>query len=154
MKHVDLVFGTVYGSAQFVAETLADELAGLGYGVRLWQSHELNDFTPSNEGLLILVSSTTGSGDLPEDIQSWYYRIQSTAPYLPGLHYSVVGLGDSSYSEYCGAGEKLDALFTELGAKQVLPLLRIDAMDTMEPELEAKTWLTQWHQQVQLGLND
>lgn len=150
MKHVDLVFGTVYGSAQFVAETLADELTALGYQPRLWQAHELSAFTPE-AGLLIVVSSTTGSGDLPDDILPWYFRLKSQAPYLPSLNYSVIGLGDSSYTDFCGAGEKLNELFAELGARAVLPLLRIDAMETMEPETEAKTWLSQWHQQVQSG---
>ncbi|WP_372871013.1 flavodoxin [Shewanella sp.] len=148
MKQVDLVFGTVYGSAQFVAETLADELSALGYLPRLWLPQELPGFTPDT-GLLIVVSSTTGSGDLPDDIQPWYYRLKSEAPYLPSLRFSVLGLGDSSYSEFCGAGEKLNELFAELGAKQVQPLLRIDAMETMEPEIEAKAWLAQWHQRVQ-----
>ncbi|MBT1444756.1 flavodoxin [Shewanella sp. JM162201] len=152
MKTVDLVFGTVYGSAQFVAETLSDELKGLGYAPRLWQPHELSGFTPCNGGLLIVVSSTTGSGDLPEDIQPWYYRLSSAGLYLPSLHFSVVGLGDSSYSDFCGAGEKLQALLTELAAKPVLPLFRIDAMETMEPETEAKTWLMQWHQRIESGL--
>lgn len=37
MKKVNLVFGTVYGSAQFTAETLEKALTELGYDARLWQ---------------------------------------------------------------------------------------------------------------------
>ncbi|MGL6122584.1 MAG: flavodoxin, partial [Shewanella sp.] len=34
MKKVNLVFGTVYGSAQFAAETLKKEMQVLGYDVK------------------------------------------------------------------------------------------------------------------------
>ena len=128
MKKVNLVFGTVYGSAQSVAETLASELEGFGYSAKLWQPNELKGFVPLENELLLLVSSTTGQGDLPDDIMPWFDAIKTQSPYLPALNYSVVALGDSSYETFCGAGKQLDALFSELGAKATLPILELDAM--------------------------
>ncbi|MBB1320067.1 MULTISPECIES: flavodoxin [Shewanella] len=148
MKMVNIVFGTVYGSAQFTAETVTKEIAKLGFTAKLWQPNELLGFVPPQNELLIVVSSTTGQGDLPEDIAPWFNELKSNAPYLPSLQYSLIGLGDSSYETYCGAIKQFDELFTELGAKPLTERLEIDACETMEPEIEAKTWIATWHSTV------
>ncbi|MBB1477401.1 flavodoxin [Shewanella sp. SG41-3] len=148
MKMVNIVFGTVYGSAQFTAETVTKEIAKLGFTAKLWQPNELLGFVPPQNELLIVVSSTTGQGDLPEDIAPWFNELKSDAPYLPSLQYSLIGLGDSSYETYCGAIKQFDELFTELGAKPLTERLEIDACETMEPETEAKTWIATWHSTV------
>ncbi|AAN54677.1 flavodoxin [Shewanella oneidensis MR-1] len=148
MKIVNLVFGTVYGSAQFTAETLEKALTELGYDAKLWQPNEISQFIPPQDELLIVVTSTTGQGDLPDDIQPWYYYLKETAPYLPELKYSVIALGDSSYDTFCGAGKSVDELLTELGAQPIVARLDIDACETMEPEVEAIKWLESWNQLV------
>lgn len=148
MRKVNLVFGTVYGNAQFVAETLQEELNAAGVEVALMAPETLNGFVPPQEELLLVVTSTTGQGDLPDDISPWFETLRGEAPYLPKLQYGVVALGDSSYETFCNAGIRFDELLAELGATRIGELLKIDACETMEPEVEAKAWLKQWTQQV------
>ncbi|MFV7783294.1 flavodoxin [Shewanella marisflavi] len=148
MRKVNLVFGTVYGNAQFVAETLQEELNAAGVEVTLMAPETLNGFVPPQEELLLVVTSTTGQGDLPDDISPWFETLRGEAPYLPKLQYGVVALGDSSYETFCNAGIRFDELLAELGATRIGELLKIDACETMEPEVEAKAWLKQWTQQV------
>lgn len=145
MKKVNLVFGTVYGNAQFVAESLTDDLNALGYDAELKAHSSLSGYVPAEHELLIIVTSTTGQGDLPDDIQPWFHELKSIAPYLPSLKYGIVGLGDSSYDTFCGAAKQFDDLMSELGAKAVIERIDIDACETMEPEVEAKAWLQRWH---------
>jgi sulfite reductase alpha subunit-like flavoprotein len=78
----------------------------------------------------------------------WFNELKSSAPYLPLLQYSLIGLGDSSYDTFCGAIKQFDELLTELGAKPLTERLEIDACETMEPEIEAKTWIATWHNAV------
>jgi flavodoxin len=149
MKKMNLVFGTVYGSAQHVAETLLPVIEQWGYQVSLKQTHELAGFIPPEDELLIVVCSTTGQGDLPDEIQPWFSELKGKAPYLPQLRYGLIGLGDSCYETFCGAIKQFDDLFQELGAKAFHTRLDIDASETMEPEAEALTWINQWHNQTQ-----
>ncbi|WP_445776148.1 flavodoxin [Shewanella sp.] len=148
MKKVNVVFGTVYGSAQFTAETITKAIAKLGFSTKLWQPNELSGFVPAQDELLIVVCSTTGQGDIPDDIAPWFNELKHNAPYLPALKYSLIGLGDSSYATFCGAIKQFDELFTELGAKSLLDRLDIDACETMEPEIEAKSWIASWQNAV------
>lgn len=144
MASINLLYGTVYGSAQSVAEILASALAEKGLGVKLFNPEELAGFVPPQDELLLIVSSTTGQGDLPDDIVPWFFSLKDAAPYLPELKYAVIGLGDSSYDTFCGAGQQLDELLQELGARPLTAMLAIDAMETMEPEVEALKWLDQF----------
>ncbi|MEC4727040.1 flavodoxin [Shewanella sp. D64] len=148
MRKVNLIFGTVYGNAQFVAETLRDDIQEIGKQVKLFQSDELTSFLPPQHEVLLIVCSTTGQGDIPDDILPWFEMLKSQAPYLPNLQYGVIALGDSSYDTFCRAGIQFDELLTELGAHRVGRLLKIDAGETMEPELAAKAWLQIWNKQI------
>ena len=148
MRKVNLIFGTVYGNAQFVAETLRDSIQQKGKQVKLFQSDELAAFVPPQNEVLLIVCSTTGQGDVPDDILPWFEMLKSQAPYLPYLKYGVIALGDSSYDTFCRAGIQFDELLTELGAHRVGRLLKIDACETMEPELAAKAWLQIWNEQL------
>ena len=144
MKKINIVFGSVYGSAQYVAETLDNALADAGWQVQLWQPEQLSGFVPPEDELLLVITSTTGDGDLPENIMPWFAMMKDSAPYLSQLHYAVIALGDSSYDTFCGGGKQMDALLSELGAKRVGARLEIDACETMEPETEALKWLETW----------
>lgn len=149
MKKVNLIFGTVYGNAQFVAESLRDDIQAKGREVKLFQSDELTDFIPPQDEVLLIVCSTTGQGDVPDDILPWFEMLKSKGPYLQHLKYGVIGLGDTSYDTFCRAGIQFDELLTELGAQRIGEVLKIDACETMEPEADAKVWLEIWNQQIE-----
>lgn len=144
MKKINLVFGSVYGSAESVARTLYQELTQGGVNVELRRPETLAGYVPNQQEILLLVSSTTGQGDLPENLFPWFYEMKQNAPYLPELTYAVVALGDSSYDNFCGGGHMLDELMQELGAKRLGDVFEIDACETMEPENEALSWLKKW----------
>jgi flavodoxin len=154
MRKVNLVFGTVYGSAQFVAETVQELLIAEGREVVLMTPDLLMGFVPPQDELLLIVTSTTGQGDIPDDIGIWFESLRGEAPYLPKLEYGVIALGDSSYETFCHAGIRFDELFSELGATRVGELLKIDACETMEPEIEAKLWLMTWSKLIALSPAD
>ena len=56
----------------------------------------------------------------------------------------MLALGDSSYGDtYCGGGELMQELFAELGLREVLPMLRIDASETVTPDEDAERWVAE-----------
>jgi len=90
----------------------------------------------------LAVTSTTGMGELPDNVQPLYYALRDTLPDWRGRPAAVIGLGDASYSDtYCGGGMQMQELFAELGLQEVLPMLKLDASETVTPETDAEPWL-------------
>ena len=139
---VAILSGSVYGAAEDVARVAQQVLQDGGFeawhkpGVAL---DELLAFAPE---ALLVVTSTTGMGELPGNIQNLYYALRDRFPAWSGVPGAVIALGDSSYGDtYCAGGEQLRELFAELGLVEVLPMLRLDASETVTPELDAEPWL-------------
>ena len=101
---------------------------------------ELLAFAPE---ALLVVTSTTGMGELPGNIQNLYYALRDRFPAWSGVPGAVIALGDSSYDVFCGGGEQMRELLLELGVREVLPMLRLDASESVTPDEDAKPWLAE-----------
>lgn len=81
-------------------------------------------------------------GELPENLQPLYFAIRDQLPAWFGKPAAVIALGDASYGDtFCGGGELVRELYGELGLEEVLPMLRLDASETVTPEADAEPWL-------------
>ncbi|HID7676371.1 TPA: assimilatory sulfite reductase (NADPH) flavoprotein subunit [Neisseria meningitidis] len=114
------------GNAKSVADKAADSLEAAGIQV---SRTELKDYKAKNiadERRLLLVTSTQGEGEPPEEAVVLHKLLNGKkAPKLDKLQFAVLGLGDSSYPNFCQAGKDFDRRFEELGAKRLLE--RVDA---------------------------
>ncbi|MGE7991223.1 flavodoxin [Pseudomonas sp. NPDC089554] len=143
---VAIISGSVYGTADEVARHAEALLKAAGF--EAWHAaratlDDLRGFAPQ---ALLGVTSTTGMGELPDSIMPLYSTIRDTLPAeWRGLPGAVLALGDSSYGDtYCGGGEQLRELFLELGLREVQPMLRLDASETVTPEADAEPWLAEF----------
>ena len=139
---VAILSGSVYGTAEEVARHAEQVLKATGF--EAWHNPraslaDLQAFAPE---AFLAVTSTTGMGELPDNLQPLYFAIRDHLPAWHGLPGAVIGLGDSSYGDtYCAGGELVRELFAELGIREVQPLLRLDASETVTPEADAEPWL-------------
>ncbi|HBC6574593.1 TPA: flavodoxin [Proteus mirabilis] len=142
MMNIGIFVGTVYGNALAVAEEAQRILLEHKHHANIYEEGTLADW--QKYSTVLVISSTTGQGDLPDTIAPLFYELRDNVGYQPNLHYGLIALGDSSYDNFCGAGMQFEALLQEHQAKRIGEILKIDSMDIAEPEVFAINWLETW----------
>jgi MioC protein len=140
---VALFSGSVYGAAEDVARHAVKQLEAAGHACYYNARGDLASLLACEPEAVLGIISTTGMGELPDALVPLYSDLRDQLPAaLRGLPGGVIGLGDASYSDsFCGGGELIAELFDELGIRQVQPMLRLDASESVTPETDADPWL-------------
>lgn len=144
MAQIGIFVGTVYGNALLVAEEAENILNERGHQVNVFEDATLASWSAYQNQVVLVITSTTGQGDLPDSIAPLFAELREKGGYQPALRYGIIALGDSSYSHFCGAGKQFDALLQEMGAQRVGEVLQIDATEFPEPEALSCPWVEEW----------
>lgn len=142
---VAILSGSVYGTAEEVARHAQQLLSNAGFDAWHNPRATLADIQAFAPEAFLVVTSTTGLGELPDNLQPLYYAIRDSLPGWSGLPGAVLALGDSSYGDtFCGGGELVRELYAELGIREVLEMLRLDSSESVTPETDAEPWLAEF----------
>ncbi|WP_110798204.1 NADPH-dependent assimilatory sulfite reductase flavoprotein subunit [Cronobacter sakazakii] len=134
---ITLISASQTGNARRVAEALRDDLLAAQLNVNLVNAGDYKFKQIAQEKLLIVVASTQGEGDPPEEAVALHkFLLSKKAPKLDGTAFAVFGLGDTSYEHFCQAGKDFDTRLAELGAERLLD--RVDA--DVEYQAAAQAW--------------
>jgi len=110
-----LLYASVTGKAESIAHLIAEEAEKKGRILSLKCMSD-PDVDLRQENCLLIVSSTTGDGEQPEQAIP-FLRHLSAITDLRHLEFTVLGLGDTNYSQFCNAPKTLFSRLTKLGAK-------------------------------------
>lgn len=158
-----ILYGSATGNAEHISKELRDMANSLSEDARFFSSvycGELDSFKkkclstwesdpPRYKYPLIVVSSTTGNGEAPENANR-FIRFIKRRPSLLMKHCSfcVLGLGDTNYENFCNVGKILDKYLEELGGTRVMKLACADEATGLEDAVEP------WKQQVFVALKE
>lgn len=146
MAKIGIFVGTTYGNALLVAEEAKTILEGAGHQAVVFEDARLADWQRYLQHYVLVVTSSAGQGDLPDNIVPLFQGLKDQLGYQPELRYGIIALGNSDYDHYCGGGKQFDALLQEQGAQRIGEWLEVDLSTTTEPETVSNPWVTQWSQ--------
>ncbi|HDL8507346.1 NADPH-dependent assimilatory sulfite reductase flavoprotein subunit [Yersinia enterocolitica] len=142
---ITLISASQTGNARRLAEQLRDDLVAAKLNVNLVNAGDYKFKQIAQERLLVIVASTQGEGEPPEEAVALHkFLFSKKAPKLPETAFAVLGLGDTSYEHFCQAGKDFDNKLAELGAQRLLE--RVDA------DVEYQESAQQWRQQIVAAL--
>ena len=140
-----LLVGTMTGTAQLVAQELELVWDDGALQVETLLMDKLDSTVFGRDGVFLVVTSTYGQGDVPDNARALYEHLSSAKPDLSQIRYGVFGLGDRTYAEtFNFGGKRFDDLLTELGAQRIGERVQHDASSGVLPEEMAAEWGEGW----------
>lgn len=138
LRPLTVVFGSQTGTAEKLARRIAKEAGQRGFAATV---HDLANYPlttlPAEQNLLV-ITSTYGDGEPPDNALAFANAIKSeSASKLGRVRFAVCGLGDTNYAKFCGFAREVDERLAQLGAVRALPRAECD----VEYEATFSAWL-------------
>ncbi|UUE45948.1 NADPH-dependent assimilatory sulfite reductase flavoprotein subunit [Pectobacterium aroidearum] len=141
VQTITLISASQTGNARRVAEQLRDDLLAAKLSVNLVNAGDYKFKQIGQEKLLLIVTSTQGEGEPPEEAVALHkFLLSKKAPALKDTAFAVFGLGDTSYEFFSKAGKDFDDRLAELGAERLL--------DRVDADVDYQVLAEQWRRQL------
>ncbi len=115
-----ILFGSQTGNAESVAYTCADMAKNHGLSAQVIDMGDIEPAELVSYERLLLITSTYGEGEMPDNAEElWEAMSADDAPTFDKTYFSVLGLGDTAYDDFCEAAKLWDVRLAELGAKRI-----------------------------------
>ncbi|WP_185856546.1 diflavin oxidoreductase [Blattabacterium cuenoti] len=136
-KKITLVYGTETGNAKNLAFDIYEKAKQEKIKINLINLDQYCLKNLEKEDYFFIVISTHGEGEPPFSAKSFFDFIHHNKNlFLKNMKYSVLALGDKSYTYFCKAGEDVDKRLHDIGAIRIIPLYKCD----VDYEDQADKW--------------
>ncbi|KAM4648409.1 nitric oxide synthase, inducible isoform 1-T2 [Amazona ochrocephala] len=125
----------IYATETGKSETLANNLCSLfncAFNTKILCMDEYNICDLEKETLLLVVTSTFGNGDSPNNGKTLKNSLLTLKSLRKKIRYAVFGLGSSMYPEFCAFAHTIDQKLAQLGASQLTPIGEGDELGGQE----------------------
>jgi sulfite reductase (NADPH) flavoprotein alpha-component len=137
-ESVLILYGTVTGTAEGLANKLAAELRGAGIAARVRDMAHCQPHVLTRTNCVLMVVSTYGDGEPPDDAAPfWKAVVLGSRLDLRGVNFSVLALGNTTFDQFCKCGRDFDAALERHGGRRIYPRVDCD----VDYEMPAKHWL-------------
>ena len=126
-RSMSIMFGSQSGNSEDLAAKFAKRASGYGLDATVVDMDGFDLSTLPSMKRVLIICSTWGEGEMPDNAEElWQQASTDSASKLPGVHFTVLALGDTSYEFYCESGKDWDRRFEELGATRLVERVDCD----------------------------
>lgn len=145
---IGIFVATMTGLADMCGEEIEIALSGAGNECTRQLMDGLDASALAEFSLIVIVSSTYGHGEIPDNGQALFASVEAGAD-LSGKDFAVFALGDRTYADtFCAAGDRWDAALSACGAHRIVNIERHDASSGTLAEDVAGEWAAGWVSQI------
>jgi sulfite reductase (NADPH) flavoprotein alpha-component len=138
LRPLTILFGSQTGSSESLAKLAAKEAGKHGFAAIVMDMVKFSPAKLAQEKNVLIITSTYGDGEPPDNAKALHAALNAPdAPRLTGLRYSVCGLGDTNYIQFCQCGKNFDSQLEKLGATRASARVDCD----LDYEAKFATWL-------------
>ena len=118
-RSLAILFGSQTGNAAGLAEKTAKLAKNYGLIPTVYDMDGFDAGTLGNHKRTLIITSTWGEGEMPDNAETLWQSVSSQSPSLSGVSFSICAIGDTAYDEFCKAGLDWDSKYESLGANRV-----------------------------------
>lgn len=147
-QQIGIFVATMTGLADICGEEIEAALSTAGHDCSRHVMDNLNAQALAPYDLIVIVSSTYGHGEIPDNGQTLFGELEAGTD-LSGKDYAVFALGDRTYADtFCAAGDRWDSVLSRCGARRIVDVQRHDASSGTLAEDVAAEWAAGWVDQM------
>lgn len=154
LRNLTVLYGSQTGCAHDLAEHIWRESKKYHYRGRVLSMDAYDVTSLISEHTIVFVCATTGNGDEPDNMKSfWKFLLRKSLPSnsLCAVNYAVLGMGDSSYSQFNFVAKRLNKRLQQLGGNPIIPVGLCDDQHDMGASAVYLPWLTSlWSELLRL----
>ncbi|CAG8542170.1 10965_t:CDS:2 [Diversispora eburnea] len=134
-------YGSQTGNAEWIAKNIHEEAIKRGFSSECYVLNEHDKTDLSKQKVLIFVTSSTGDGDPPDNSTKFfrYMRKIKSKTFLSHAKFTILGLGDTNYSNFNNTAKRLEKRLLEFGASPFYTKGLAD--DAVGLELVVDSWI-------------
>jgi len=126
---VRVLYASQTGQAEAIARRTHARLIAGGIDASLMSLARADAQALQSAQSLLVVASTTGEGDAPDDGRFFERRLMAHRPDLSGQAFAVLALGERKYDAFCAFGLRLHDWLAGCGARPLGDCLTADDLD-------------------------
>ncbi len=156
---IHVIYASQTGNSEAIAKRIGKDLSSKTIANTV---ESMNKFLPkieknnkSSNYVLVIVCSTTGNGDMPENSEKFFRFLKrkiNPNDLFSNVNYTVLGLGDSNYSKFQYIPKQVDDLLHKLGAKKFYKRGEADEACGLENVVEP--WISNLYPQLEKVLSE
>ncbi|RHZ82800.1 hypothetical protein Glove_103g33 [Diversispora epigaea] len=134
-------YGSQTGNAEWIAKNIHEEAIKRGFSSECYVLNEHDKTDLSKQKVLIFVTSSTGDGDPPDNSTKFfrYMRKIKSKTFLSHAKFTILGLGDTNYSNFNNTAKRLEKRLLEFGSSPFYEKGMAD--DAVGLELVVDSWI-------------